>query len=376
GGGSQPPLPPSGGGTTTPSLPGGGASGPQLPTGQPQLPSAPQPAREPQLPGGGTSGPQLPAGQPQLPSTPQLPPTSQQIPGPSQIGEQATEEIVPFTDVEEILEFNEYPVPKFVKKGLILFRKIQEEYLDEKGNVSEKYIYYDVLIVAAIHQKKALALRMIFSDDMIEFESTVLRGLCCTFVNPDIVQDLVNKGFSKISQGNLKVKAGDEVHEWFYDEETGLVKKYVISSDVDKMTIELLSFKNVSFDFNVTPLKRGAIFRYEVNAYGEKSMRTFEVRGISEDVAEIRVKDDTGYEETKYESAYLGDFYVSPQILENGFFDLSPIGVNVSVSKEGNNYVLNLSGKGSIKLIFSVNGIMLHGTHTSQFGSMEVKLVR
>ncbi len=84
-------------------------------------------------------------------------------------------------------------------------------------------------------------------------------------------------------------------------------------------------------------------------------MRTFEVRGISEDVAEIHVKDDIGYEETKYESAYLGDFYVSPQILENGLFDLSPIGVNVSVSKEGDNYVLNLNGKGSAKLIFDRN---------------------
>ena len=141
------------------------------------------------------------------------------------------------------------------------------------------------------------------------------------------------------------------------------------------MTIELLSFKDVSFDFNVTPLKRGAIFRYEVNAYGEKSTSTFEVRGISEDVAEIYVKDDTGYEETKYESAYLGNFYVSPQILKKSFFDLSPIGVNVSVSKEGNNYVLNLSGKESIKLIFDVNGIMLYGTCTSQFEGMEVKII-
>ena len=91
---------------------------------------------------------------------------------------------------------------------------------------------------------------------------------------------------------------------------------------------------------------------------------------------EMYVEDDTRYEETKYESAYLGDFYVSPQILKKGFFDLSPIGVNVSVSKEGNNYVLNLSGKESIKLIFDINGIMLYGTCTSQFGSMKVKLVR
>ncbi len=94
---------------------------------------------------------------------------------------------------------------------------------------------------------------------MIEFESAMLRGLCCTFVNPDIVQDLVNKGFSKKSEGNLKVKASDGVHEWFYDEETGLVKKYVISSDMDRMTIELLSFKRVPFDYSITPLRQRAI---------------------------------------------------------------------------------------------------------------------